>query len=364
MNPIVFPSNDPAADPGHLIAALPALIGCTPAESLVLLLTSDGLITARKVLPMSTSAHVTAARITATISHVHADSGYLIAVSENLSPPGDSGTIAELPDGLRALPGALTDMLGNHGIAAAGQWGTPTIATAAPWWTLNGVPRTGQLGDPDAITARLAGHIATAPHSQRAEALALFAPDRALTNRLAQHLPAAQHDADQRLAAAIRRDDPDGYYRDALAQVTTYFARFDQDITDVDPADLAQLAIALRCGRVRDEIADLASIEGRYPPGTHPATDLVVLGILVSATEGNDQANAATLLSLAMYTRTGQTAASLVAIETALRADPHHPFAPALHEAIIQRAHPAEVRAAVTRAHAAHTPTGPRHLMR
>ncbi|MEV6071964.1 DUF4192 family protein [Nocardia sp. NPDC052001] len=347
--------NDPAADPGHLIAAIPSLLHSSPQEAFVLLLADAGLIQQHQVYPLDSAPHVLFARIANQIRTTPADTAYLIGIAAAMTGPAPTNTLAEMPGAYRALPRAIANVLAENGIAA-GIWGTPALTDAAPWWTLTGTPRTGVLHSPSPLTPPPLPVLA-ALHDPRAEATHVFATDEEFTTHLDAALPAAQHASEDRLAAAIRRGTPDQHFTAELDTIRDYLTTLSSHDgpAENDPefaTEIARICVVLRCERVRSSLYEIVTDpRAWFGPHTRDNVDLVLWGLLVTGTRDQDRAHAATLLALALYIRFDDIAAAEVAIDIAVHADPHHQVAPAVHEAIRQRQHPADLRAAFTHIH-------------
>ncbi|WP_067722809.1 DUF4192 domain-containing protein [Nocardia yamanashiensis] len=347
-------TNPDAADPGHVIAAVPTLLHQTPTESMVLLLGVQGLIRRHCVFPLEGSPNLLYARMTRAIGDGPADTAYLIGITTALAVPAP-GQFAHLPAPYRALPGAFIHALTERGITPAGVWATTAVQPATPWWSLTGFPRTGTVDDPATIIPDTGPQVLTGLHDPYRDALEMFARDLELTGQVAAALPGAQAAAEARLTTAIRNREEEAHFRGEVDAVHAYLSELsrlsDNPDTDADPADLARITVIMRCGRVRDELyAQVAAGPGSFH-ATDPHADLTLWGLLTTGTEGEDQAHAAALLALGLYTRAGDPTAARVAVEIAVRADPQHRVAVALHEAIRQRLHPADVRAAFLHVH-------------
>ncbi|GAB2554848.1 DUF4192 domain-containing protein [Nocardia heshunensis] len=167
---------------------------------------------------------------------------------------------------------------------------------------------------------------ATAPQSRpelTGPIPAFGASDRA---EVAAALPAAANAASKRLAAALRRNDPDSDSRESLRNVLQHIA---STAAHHPPSarDLADIAVALRDKVVRDVMFGLTG-------GSHAAAAEQMWVRLTRCLPYPDRAEAAALLCFFAYAR-DDLALARYAAEVALRVDPAHTMARLLETGLI-----------------------------
>ncbi|WP_327146799.1 DUF4192 family protein [Nocardia sp. NBC_01327] len=181
-----------------------------------------------------------------------------------------------------------------------------------------------------------------------------FGKDGWLTRRVREALPEAESKHAERLAAALRANRHEQHHDAELHAVLIYMSRMNS-LWQSDPLGLADLIVRLRCDRVRDELYEIAAGRtDRLHPTTVPDADAVLYGLLTTATSGPDQAHAATLTALTIYTRYGDGTTAEVLLDKACTADPEHHVAKTLHLAVIQQLAPRDVAATFLRSHTQH----------
>ncbi len=313
---------------GELFAALPGLLGCYPADSLVLVTvhdTSAGSF-ARSVLRKDltqcfdpTTEQFAHAAIWCRKENAPAVLALIIDAQALLTERTDA-TVRDAQH--RTLLHRLASAFNAVGVSVRAAYCATAVAEGAQWWSLFDDEH-GLVPDPAAspITAELAAFgLSTSPeHSVLAAGLAR---DTVLAEQVRAKLPEAVRVADQeqeRLAAA---GDSLGYPRQAAALVRSHMG----DANIVSAELLATLAVALRNVLVRDCMFGFAAT------GASQAAQQLWT-VLVRTLPDPDRANAAVLLSYSAYLHHEKPLAQ-VAIAAALASDRDHKIARLLDTAL------------------------------
>lgn len=304
-------------DTGELIASIPAVIGFTPASSLVLMLMSM----ASRQLGLTVRADLTPpdgypelARQTATPA-LTADDSAVIAVII-----GDA-------DHLR-----LIDALRRVGVTLLATYHVAEIVAGARWRDLLDPSVCGHLPDPTSTAARAATAVeGSVVYDSRAEIDALFRPDndQAIERRAKLisellHTPWSTQRSVSVVQSALRRSLHHG----------------PQPLADTD---VAELGIAISDPRVRD--ACLATALPINSPLAAAATRL--WQALTRALPAPERAEVAVLAGVAAYMR-GDGATAQIALRTALRASPDHVLAGLTLQALAHGMPPEQLRRVAT----------------
>ncbi|MGK8523220.1 DUF4192 domain-containing protein [Nocardia asteroides] len=335
-------------DPGELIAAVPAMLGFTPEQSVIVLVlrggtTGSAIIDAvvRFDLDSPGGRRVRGATLAAAVARICAHDAaaevLAIVVDERAAEP-DPGVGGPGCAGGRfdVLVGSLGRRLAACDIALGGVWAVPAIAAGQRWWTLAGPPRRGVLRDPAASLVAVTHVLDGRPiRASRAELTELVAIDPHARAEVAAHLADALARARERYAAAARRGDPAGYSRQALDYVLWQIANTASGAALAAP-ELARIAAALRDRPVRDTMFALAV-------GDQADAAEAVWTALTRALSGTDRAEAAALLGYSAYVR-GDGPVAGIALEAALAADPGHPMAMLLDASLRSGMRPEQLR--------------------
>lgn len=331
-------------DPGDFIAAIPALLGFCPQRSLVLAVLCAGaedphsavvdlvvrfdlLRPAARRAPDSTTVAAAAARVCARPGVV----GVLaVLVDDELEQPANA--VAEPVPVLTELERRLA----SAAVPIRAAWAAPVIRAGHPWWSLTDAGEHGLIADPAASRVTLNRVLDGRPvrHS-RDELTALIAPDTALCARVSAELADAKARAKDRYAAAARRGDPIGFLRGELTTVLWLIAGAESG-AELEPRELADLAVALRDRELRDSMFALAAT-------AHAAAAEQIWLRLSRALDGADRAETAALLGYFAYVR-GDGPFAGIALDAALTADPHHSMANLLQTALEAGMRPERLR--------------------
>ncbi|WP_280479202.1 DUF4192 domain-containing protein [Nocardia asiatica] len=319
------------ADPGELIAAVPAMLGFTPERSVVVLVLRPGIADGAMVdavvrfdLDSPGGRRVRGATLAAAVARIcaHDEAAEVLAVvvDDRAVAPRAGGDRHGCASGrFDVLVGSLGRRLAAGDIALGGVWAVPAIAAGQRWWTLAGPERRGVLRDPAASLVALTHVLDGRPiRGSRSELIDLIALDQVLRTEVAAHMEDALTLARGRAARAARRGDPIGYSRQALDYVLWQIANIASGAAPVAP-ELAKIVVALRDREVRDVMFALAV-------GDHADAAEALWVTLTRALSGADRAEAAALLGYSAYVR-GDGPLAGIALEAALAADPGHPMA-------------------------------------
>ncbi|WP_127783347.1 DUF4192 domain-containing protein [Rhodococcus sp. X156] len=335
------PSTIRIAEPGELIASLPALLGFVPQRSLVLLCL-EGPTGARVGLVMRVD-----------LPHPHqAEPGHVLALTEELSVQcarrGTVAVILVVVDDRSRRPDAHADLLAELvpaceavGTAVLGVHGVAVVAAGAPWWSrdrtsggVDGRWRTdaGVLPDPQSCPAA-AAHVAHGRviHGGREELDALLGGgDADECRRCAQLVDRALEESLQ-----ARQTWGQRAVREDLEAVLAAVART-EDGAAVDADEAARLGVALADPLVRDACFALAV-------GEHAAAAESLWLQLCRLLPAPEKAEPAVLVAYGCYVR-GEGPLAGVALRAALEADPGHRMAGLLEAALAGGLRPEAVR--------------------
>ncbi|MCC3311428.1 DUF4192 domain-containing protein [Nocardia africana] len=323
--------------PGEFIAAVPALLGFHPVDSLVVALLerrppADEVcikVVARHDL------HIGKKQLTAVVTRLadvaaneNASAVLVLVIDSTARPasaPHDRHTHA-----VDILDRALT----ARGVVLASAWATRVIDAGAPWWSLLDATESGVVPDPDA--SALAATFVVAGHPirrSRGELTRLIEPDPSL---------AAQ-------VGALLSDDAGLRTQRASSEITATVATVIEHVDALaagsgpTPADMASLAMALRTAAVRHCMLGLAGT-ARLDAAER------LWALLTRSLPDPDRAHPAALLAFSAYHR-GDGVLASIALDAALAADPQHRFARSLDAALRHGTSPPRLGAVVTYAH-------------
>lgn len=333
-------------DPGDFLAAVPAMLGFVPKQSLVVavLRPEPGRMDAAAVDvvvrldfhgPGRTEIGQMVDRVAEICRRQHAGAALALIV-DDLGTTATARHRGERARRHRDLIEALAARLAAEEVPLAGAWATAEIAPDRPWWSVLGPERTGVQPDPAASLVTL-GHVLEGRpiRASRAELTAVVAVDRAERAAVDRVLADVVADARQRLARAARRRDPQSFCRAALLRVLSQIAQVESG-ADLEPVELAELAVALRDSTVRDVMYALS-------PGDHAQAAETLWVRLTRCLPDPDRAEAAALLAYSAYVRGDGTLAG-VALHAALGSDPGHTMARLLDAALQSGMRPEELR--------------------
>jgi len=332
------------SDPGDFIAAIPAMLGFRPEQSLVL-----GILAAA-----SADSGSAVLDVVVRFDLRHESDGQRVpgATLATLAAPmcvrpGCAGVLAVVVDDeanqpASSAPGqdpavaALQQRLAADDVALHGAWAVRSIGPRQRWWSVLGTDRRGWVPDPRA-SAVTVSHVLDGRQvrGDRAELTAVIAVETRQRARVSAELDAALERAHERYVAAARSGEPMTYSRGALNYVLWQIANIDSGAL-LSPREIAEIVAALRDRHVRDTMFALAS--------TAQADAAERLWAEMTRTVPEpDRAEAAALLGYCAYVR-GDGPLAGVALEAALAAESAHPMATLLQTALGAGMRPSQLR--------------------
>ena len=312
--------------PGALIAALPAVLGFVPEQSLVLISIERGAMGSVLRVDLSPQLTDTTHQIAEVAAAARPDAAIAVIVDA-------AGARCPLcADDHRELASALTQSLAAQGITLWAVHVVDRVARGGLWHCVDGCGARGKVDDPSAsplaVAAVLDGRRLYARRADLEMVIAVTDDSRgdAVAELIRRHLPACESD---------RREDPDGCSRrgvqDAIA-VAGHVAQ-GRELTD---SELARMACALTDIRVRDTLYGLAV-------GENAAQAESLWAALSRAVPNPWRAEPLVLLAFSAYSR-GDGPLAGIALEAALRCDPAHRMAGMLDTALQSGLRPERIR--------------------
>ena len=330
--------------PGDLIAAVPALLGVYPINSLIVapvrgLPGQDGLSIAVVFrhdlhIPGDQLAYV-AAQMAAFTAAQNAATAVVLLVDATASPNTASDVHTRT---LAVVERALAD----SGIAVGGAWATRMIEPGETWWALEDPSVSGLVPDPE--TTPIAQQYAASGrtiHRSRDAIAQMLEVNPALAHRVRELLGATTTSTNTPPESAVA-EVPVVDHRVAVQVIIARVDRIASGAT-LTPTDLADLAVALRTSTVRLCVSGLAD--------THRAAVARQLwAVLTRSLPDPERADAATLLAFAaLYD--SQAALADVAARAALVSAPEHREAQLLLVALQLGTPPRHLHVIIQRAH-------------
>lgn len=303
-------------EPGQFIAAVPAMLGFVPEQSLVIAAlrhTSEFplnvLFVARLDMPSAGHCSPLPQRITETCRRSDVVAVLVVIVDDRAVPDHRHRTLVD----------TLRQKLTESDVVLAGAWSVPRIEEAAVWRNVESPQSHGLLPDPSSSQlAALQVFDGRLLRSSRGELADSLTVDEVLRDQVSAHLPQVVSDAQRRLARAIQINNPDAFTRMTLWQLISVIAQLHYKPA-IPPRTIAEAAVALRHKTVRDIMFGVAG-------GVHARAAEHLWGVLTRALPDPDRAEAATLLAFNAYRR-GDGALAGVALDQALVVDPGHRMA-------------------------------------
>ncbi|SUA46517.1 Uncharacterised protein [Nocardia africana] len=334
------------SEPAEFIAAVPALLGFRPQRSLVacLLLRSQkypgavylGAVARHDLDVAGCGAWMRlAGQLAAICGQEQAVGVVTLIVDDRATAPraGRAGRrAARHRDLVRVLDGALQ----SQDVLLAEVWAVAEIAPGAEWWSVLDPDTAGTQADPAASPVALAQVLDGRPiRGSRDELTVAVAEDTRLGMAVDAAIDSAAEAARLRFRRALRAGEPRSYSRAALDMVLWQISTVESG-DDLDPRELADLAVAVRDTAVRDSLFAVAL-------GEHAAAAEALWSRACRGLTGPDRAELATLFGYSAYTR-GDGPLAGVAFEAALQADPAHRIARLLDAALRTGMRPGDVR--------------------
>lgn len=307
--------------PGALIAALPAVLGFVPVDSLVLVTAADGEMGAvlRADLPDAPERLCQLAELAST-------SGAEIAIAVIVDAKG-----ADCPmctEEHRRLMYTLTDELADHGVELIAAHIVAEVAVGARWYCADGCGNSGVVEDPTASPTAVAAVLDGRRLYRRREELVevVATADPARTAELALLIAHADAPTGARSDAQVRND------------IEHALACAEQNNRGRPPSDqqLAQLALALTDARVRDTLYALAV-------GDRASEAEALWAALARCLPDPWRVEALVLLAFSAYSR-GDGPLAGISLDAALRCTPEHKMATMMDQALQAGMRPEQIR--------------------
>jgi hypothetical protein len=308
--------------PGTLIAALPALLGFVPEESMVLVTMDRAGLACAMRADLSDDATDAARQLAAAAASGAPDLAVLMFVDE----AGASCRMCN--DDYRALADEVRAALDVNGIVLWATHVVDRVADGGRWHCVDGCGDAGSVDDPSssplAAAAVLDGRRLYARRGELVDVVAATDAERA--QGIGALIKAAAHDGGDRPVAAARRD---------VEHVMSAAAGLAAGRPVVD-ADVARIACALTDPRVRDTLYALCV-------GRTSAEAEALWSMLARVLPAPWRAEALVLLAFAAYTRSDGPLAG-VSLEAALQCNPDHRMAQMLDQALQTGMRPERIR--------------------
>ncbi|MBF6324775.1 DUF4192 domain-containing protein [Nocardia cyriacigeorgica] len=315
-----------ADDPGDLIAAIPSMLSFPPTRSLVVITLRHRDVAGRDretlvetVARFDLGPDQERLARTAVRACIRGTDAVMVVFVDDGATPEDAQT-------QRRLLRMLTDGFTDAGVRVAGAWATSRIEAGLPWQAVTNPAFGGTLPDPmsgavAAATAAGGGPI----RRSREEITALVALDSSAAAQLDTVLPVALDEIHQRWRLASDRGELDAIRREAIEFILDRvrdISRGEHPGSD----DLARIALTVGDGFVG--LVMLAVSAGEH---AHAAEALWLR--LTRCLRGAVRAEPAALLAYSAYLR-GDGSLATSAIKAAFAADPDHPLADLLADAL------------------------------
>jgi hypothetical protein len=307
--------------PGSLIAAIPAILGFVPEESLVLIGVDDGELGGILRADLPAVLHDALNHVAEVAAAPAPDAVIAVIVSETADCRG-------CRDDFRDLARLLAAELGEHGVDLLAAHVVDRVAAGGRWYCADGCGSAGVVDDPTASPLAVAAVLdGRRLYAARADLEQVVAPVGEMVAAVAAHLTdAAQPPAAQRPDAHARRD-----VLDVLAAAGRIAGG-----ADLTPEEHAQLGYALSDPRVRDTLYALAVGECADAAEALWAT-------LARGLPAPWRAEALVLLAFSAYAR-GDGPLAGVSLDAVLRADTDHRMAGMLDTALQTGMRPHQIR--------------------
>ncbi|WP_163698633.1 DUF4192 domain-containing protein [Mycolicibacterium sarraceniae] len=312
--------------PGALIAALPAVLGFVPEESLVLVSLERGEMGAVMRLDLSQALGGDLSHLAELASASGADTMVAVIVDD------DGAGCPMCNQNYRDLCDELTAALSAHGMDLCAGHIVDRVEAGGRWHCVDGCGSAGAVEDPMASPLAAAAVLdGRRLYRRRGDLQAVIAV--ADENRSAALVPAINDHAE--LREADWRADPDGCgRRDVEAAIA--WGGWVSDGGTLGDGELAALACALTDVNVRDTLYALAV-------GTGAAAAEALWALLARTLPDPWRAEALVLLAFSAYARGDGPLAGL-SLEAALRGDPDHRMASMLDTALQSVMRPEQIR--------------------
>jgi hypothetical protein len=308
--------------PGRLIAALPAVLGFVPEQSLVLVMLEGGTLSAVMRTDLCDDVLDAVEEIASATGGGRPDAAIGVIVDE-------AGSACRMcDDEHRQLADDMLDSLAGHGIELLAVHVVDRVAMGGRWRCADGCGSSGTVDDPSssplAAAAVLDGRRLFARRRELIALLAVSDPER--TARLEPVIESMAHPEGQRSDAAARRD-----VEHAVAAAREFAAG-----VELSDERIARLACALTDPRVRDTLYALAV------GASGPAAE-ALWAALARVLPARWRAEALVLHAFSAFVR-GDGPLTGVSLDAALRCAPGHRMAGMLDHALRSGMRPEQIR--------------------
>lgn len=320
--------------PGALIAALPAVLGFVPENSLVVVSLDGGDLGAVLRVDLSAVLRVDLSE------ELAAGVGHLADVAAAARPDAAIAVIVDAEgahcpscnEDYRQVCGALAKSLSDHGIELWAAHVVDRVALGGRWHCVDGCGSSGPVDDPSASPLAAAAVLdGRRLYARRADLQAVITPEDAA--RSAGLTGVIERQATRRRAA--HRTDPDRCVRGDVRLAMTVASRAAAGQVPSD-AQLAKLACALSDAQVRDILYALAV-------GENAGEAESLWALLARTLPPPWRVEALVLLAFSAYAR-GDGPLAGVSLEAALRCRPDHRMAGMLDTALQSGLRPEDIR--------------------
>lgn len=333
------------SDPGELLAAVPALLGHYPEQSLILLALggergSELVAALRQDLVPDDEGHWrpegVLEQFVALFNREQCHG--VVAVLVDDEAPAHSALHREIAE-------LVSARLDAEGADPTCVYACESIEMDARWWSVGAERRSGRIADPETSPLTLAYVFAGRQiRRNRTEFDELIAPDPQQQAQVWALMLAGAESADLELSLGAARDCGVSYQRRRVKQVLAQIRHVDAG-EPLLAVEIAELGIALADHGVRDALVGLAV--------TVEAVAAEQLWLLLTRTLPDPaRADAAVLLSYCAYLR-GDGCLASAAVDAALCSAPGHRLASLLAQSVRCGLHPQVVRGIAERAYGA-----------
>ncbi|MCM6774547.1 DUF4192 domain-containing protein [Nocardia sp. CDC159] len=313
-------------DPGDLLAAVPAMLGFYPNDSLVVATFAPTADQAAESLRLHFVARTDldsfrsnptglSAELVSRCLREEVDRAAAVLVDSAASPPDTNGSQLGASDH-RSLVDQLEKCLSSNGIRLEGALATQVIAADSRWWDVFEPDRSGPIPDPDASPIAVAHVLEGHPIlGSRTELEAIVRPDDDMVRAVAN------------VMKDLTTCDPDGALADTAggmsrARVVDFVFACMDAVTSGASLSVEMLA---RCGlALQDKV--VADFLTAVAVTQRAAAAQQLWAVLVRGLPDPDRAQAAVLLGCCAYV-SGNGPLAQLAFRTALASNPEHRLA-------------------------------------
>ncbi|MGV0742334.1 DUF4192 domain-containing protein [Mycolicibacterium sp. XJ870] len=321
MTPSPHIPDYPVGHPGSLIAALPAVLGFVPEESLVLVTFDAGHLGCVMRVDLSLAMVEGVDHLAEVAAAAAPHSAVAVIVDEN------GADCLQCQDDYADLAAAVADALAAHGIELSAAHVVDRVAAGGRWHCADGCGNHGTVEDPTASPLAVAAVLdGRRLYRRRAELQQIVEADEIRGEQIAAVIAGLPSSSGPRRKAQARAD---------VEMAITAAAQLAAGEVPTD-IQLAKLAVALTDPRVRDTLYALA-----VGDGAGPAESLWVA--VARALPPPWRAEALALLAFSAYVR-GDGPLAGISLDAALRCDPEHRMAGMLDQALQSGMRPDQIR--------------------